>query len=100
MAVLNKYKNNPDDVIDNFDIKFSDWPNSPNQLDSMDWPGLIDKRLCNTYKSRGGSTTLLEENYLDEDVLVTLSKLSPKIQDTQISQCYDVILLGPKNGRV
>ncbi len=79
MAISNKYKDTLDDLIDSSDIEFSDWPNSPNRPDSPDWPGLFNKGSRNAPRSRGNSLTLLEEDYLDEDVLVTSLDLVPKI---------------------
>ena len=65
-AIPNKYKNTLDNLIDSSDAESLDYPDSPNR------PGLIDKGLCNTLKSRDGSLTFLEENRLDENILITL----------------------------
>ena len=75
MAIPNKYKDTLDDLIDSSDIK------SPDQPESPDWLGLIDKGIRNASRSRGASPSLLEaeEDCLDKDVLVTSLKLAPKI---------------------
>lgn len=49
VIIFNRYKDNLDDFIDSLDPKCSD------QLRP------IDKRLCNTPKSRDGSTSLLKK---------------------------------------
>lgn len=57
VTIFNKYKNTWDDLINNSD------PKSPLEK--------IDERSCNALKSRGGSTSLSEENYLDKNILVS-----------------------------
>ena len=72
-VILNKYKNILNDLIYNSDIKFSD------DLDTLNWPRLIDKWLRNMLKSRGSLSTFLEKNCLDEDISVTSLELASKI---------------------
>lgn len=71
MAIPNKYKNILDNFIDS------------SNLESLDWPKPIDKRLFNASRSRGSSIGFLEENCLDENVLASnrLSRLVPKTGD-------------------
>ena len=64
MVISNKYKDTLDDFISS-DIKLLDWLDFPNR------PKLIDKGSQNVFKSRGGSRSILQENYLDKDVSVT-----------------------------
>lgn len=73
IAIPNKYKNTLNNLINSSNIEFLDWPNS------LDLPGLIDKRLHNMFKFRGSLPTSLVGNYLDEDILVTLLELVSKI---------------------
>ncbi len=72
-AISNKYMDTLNDFIDSSDTESSDNP------DSLNWPGLIDKRSCNALISRGGSPTFLEEDYFNEDVLITSLEPAPKI---------------------
>ena len=72
-AIFNKYKDILNDLIDSSNTKFLDCP------DFLNWLQLIDKRSRNIPKSRGGSSTFLEKNCLDEDVLITLLELASKI---------------------
>ncbi len=92
-AIFNKYK----DILDNF-IHSSD-TESPDRPDSLNRPGLIDKRSHNTPRSRSDSSTFLEEDCLDENVPVMSLELVPKIQASQVHQCHDVVSLGPKSKR-
>ena len=78
MAIPNKYKDTLDDLIDSSDIKSPDHPNSPNRQ------GLIDKGSRNVLKSRNSSPTFLEEDYLNEDILITSLEPAPKIQNFQV----------------
>ena len=66
MAILNRYKDNLDDLTDSSDSK------SP--------PGPIDERLRNVPRSRGCSIGLAEQNCLDKNVLVSdrSLQLAPK----------------------
>ena len=75
-AILNKYRNTHDDLINSSDIESLNHPNSSN------WPRLIDKESHNTLKFRGGLSTFLEEDYLDEDVSIMLLESAPKIYDS------------------
>ena len=95
-AILNKYKDTLDDLIDSLDTE------SPDQPESSDWLGPIDKRTCNVPRSRGASSSLLEEeeDRLDKDVLVTLLKLAPKTRDSLVYKRHNVAPLGPKSRRV
>ena len=70
--ILNKYKDTLYDLIDSLDTEFSDQPESP------DWPGPIDKGTRNAFRSKGALSSLLEEDCLDEDVLVTALEQVPK----------------------
>ncbi len=92
-AIPNKYKDTLDDLIDSSNTESQDRPNS------SDWPGLIDKGLRNTSRSRNGSPTLLEEDRLDEDVPVTSLELAPKIRASQMHQRHDVAPFGPRSRR-
>ena len=95
MVISNKYKDTLDDHIDSSDTK------SPDQPESPDWLGLIEKGTRNAPRSKGASPSLLEEkeDCLDKDVLVTSLKLVPKTQDSQVYKRHDVAPLGPKSGR-
>ena len=70
VAIYNRYKDILDDLIDCPD------PKSP--------PGPINERSRNAPRSRGGSTGLLEEDYLDEDVSASnrSSQLAPKTKNS------------------
>ena len=94
MAISNKYKDIFDEFIDSSNTESSDQPKSP------DWPGPIDKGTRNALRSRGALLSLLEEDCLDEDVLVTALERAPKTQNSQVYKCHNIILLGPKNGRI
>lgn len=72
-AILNKYKDTFYDLIDNLNTE------SLSQLEFPNWPKLIDKGTRNMRRSGGASSNLSKEDYLDEDVLVTLWRLAPKI---------------------
>lgn len=81
-TIPNKYKNILNDLIDLInclDTEFSDWPDFSNWPDSSNWLRLIDKGLRNAPRFIGNLSTLLEEDRLDENVLVTSLKLAPKI---------------------
>ena len=95
MAILNKYKDTLDDLIDSSDTE------SPNQPESPDRLGPIDKGTRNAPRSRGASPSLSEEeeDRLDKDVLVMSLKLVPKTWDSQVYKRHDVAPLGPKSGR-
>ena len=94
-AILNKYKDTLDDLIDSLDTE------SPNQPESLDWLGPIDKGTRNVPRSRGTLPSFLEEekDRLDENIFVTLLELLPKIWDSRMYKRYDVTPLGPKSGR-
>lgn len=53
----------------------------PNSLDLL---GPIDKGSHNAPRSKGVSSTLSEEDRLDDNVLVTLCELMSTLQDSQI----------------
>ena len=93
-AILNKYKNTLDNLIDSSDTKSLDQPDSSNRS------RLIDKGLRNASRSRSDSPTLSEEDRLDEDVLVTLLVPTPKIRASQMNQRHDIAPFGSKSGRV
>ena len=95
MAIPNKYKNTFDDLIDSSDI------DSPDQPESLDRLGPIDKETRNAPRFKGASPSLLEEeeDCLDQDVLVTLLKLALKTRDSQVNKRHDVAPLGPKSGK-
>lgn len=67
-----------DNLIDNSDIKLS------NQLDSLDLLKLFNKMLHNILRSRSGSSILLEMDYLDNNISITLLKLVSMIRGSQI----------------
>ena len=92
-AIPNKYKNTLDNLIDSSNTKFL------NQSESLDRLGPIDKGTHNVPRYRGTSPSLLEEDCLDKNVLVTFLELAPKTQDFQVYKCHDVASLGPKSGR-
>ena len=94
-TIPNKYKDSLDDLIDSSNTESLDQPGSPDRL------GPIDKGLRNSPRSRGTSTSVSkkEEDRLDEDVLVTLLKLAPKTQDSQVYKRHDIAPLSPKSGR-
>lgn len=94
MAIPNKYKNILDDLIDSLDIKSLDQP------ESLDWLEPIDKGICNTLKFRSASPSLLEEDCLDENILVTVLERTPKIRDFQVYKYHDVVFFSPKSRRV
>ena len=72
MAISNKYNNTLDNLIDSSDTEF------PDQLESLNWPRLTEKKTRNTPRSKNASPRLLEEDCLDEDVLVTALERAPK----------------------
>ena len=84
-AISNKYKNTLNDIIDSLDTEFPDLSR------------LIDKETHNTPNSRNTSLSLLEEDCLNKDILVTALERAPKIWDFQIYKCHDVALFGPKS---
>ena len=61
--------------------------------------GLINKESHNTIKCKSGSSTFLEEDYLDKDVSILLLNPAPKIQNFQVYQHYDVAIFGAKSQR-
>lgn len=69
MAILNQYKNILDDFLNRLDLEFLLGP--------------IDKGSCNMSWSRGGLSSILDKNCLDEDVSVLdkSSRLAPKTRD-------------------
>ena len=73
VAIFNKYKNTLNNLIDSLDTESLDCP------DFSNWLGLIDKRSRNTLKSRGSSSTFLEEDCLNEDVSIMLLEPTSKI---------------------
>lgn len=77
-AISNKYKDTLDDFIDSSDIKFPDRPEYPI------WPEPIDKKTCNTSRSKNGSPIFLEKDCKDKNILFMLYKLTPKIQNSQV----------------
>ena len=95
VAISNKYKDTFDDLIDSSNTGFPDQSESPN------WLKFIDKEIRNAPRSKGTSPSLLEEekDYLDEDILVILLELAPKIWDSQMYKCHDVAPFGPKSRR-
>ena len=92
-AISNKYKDALNNLIDSSDTEF------PNYLDSPNWLGLIDKESWNTSKSRNSSSTFLEEDCLNEDILILSFMPAPKIRDYQVHQCHDIAILGAKSGK-
>ena len=90
-AIFNKYKNTFDDLIDSLDIESLD------HLDSLNWPGLIDKGSRNAPKSKDGSPTFLEKDCLDKDISIISLESTLKIWDFQMYQYHDVATLGAKS---
>ncbi len=88
MAILKKYKDTFDDLINSSNTKCQDLPKS------QDWPGLINKGSQNAPMSRDGLPTLLEEDRLDEDVSVMSLELVRKIRASQVHQHHNVALFG------
>ena len=78
VAIPNKYKDTLDDLIDSSDTESPDQPESPNRL------GPIDKGIHNAPRSKDASPSFSEEeeDCLDEDVLVTSLKLAHKTRDS------------------
>ena len=72
-AILNKYKNTFDDLIDSLNTEFLDPPNFLKQ------PKIIDKRSRNALRSKNNLTTLSEKDYLDKNILVMSLELMLKI---------------------
>lgn len=93
MTICNIYKSTLDEFINNSDTKSPDRPNSPDRL------RLIDKGSYNEPRSRGGSPTLLKEDYLYEEVPIISLEPASKIQSSQVHQHYDVTPFDPKSGR-
>lgn len=87
MAIPNRNKETLDNLIDSSDTK------------SPYWPRLIDKGLRNTLRSKGSPTRLLKKDRLDKDISDRLSWVIPKIRDSQMYQCYDIVRFGLKSGR-
>ncbi len=73
-AIPNKYKDTLNDLIDSSDIE------SPDRPQSLDRPGLIDKRSYNLPKFKGGSPSLCEEDCLDEYIPIILLEPVSKIR--------------------
>ncbi len=89
-VIPNKYKDSFNNLIDSSNTESPDW------LDSPDWPELINKRLRNALRSRGGSPTLSKEDRLDEDVPL---EPAPKIRAFQVYEHYDIAPFGLKSER-
>lgn len=77
-VISNKYIDTFDDLVDNLDTKFLNWP------ESQDCLRAIDKRTCNMLKSKSGLPTLLKENCKDENILVMSVKLVLNVQNFQV----------------
>lgn len=69
-VILNRYKDTLDDLIDSSDSDLSDRSNS------LDWPGLIDKGLCNTSRFKDGLSTFLKEHWSEDNISVILLELT------------------------
>ena len=50
--------------------------------------------------SKKNLSTFFKDDCLDKDILIILSKLTSKILDLQIYQCYNVATLSSKNKRI
>ena len=72
MAILNSYKDTLDKLIDSSDKQFL------NQVRP------IDERSCRALMFKGSLADLSEKDYLDENLLDRLSRLVPKIEDSQV----------------
>lgn len=75
IAILNKYKDTLDDIIDRLDTKFSDPPKS------LVLPTPIDQGICNEPRSRSSLPTLFEEDCKDKNVSIMSFELAPKISN-------------------
>lgn len=93
-AILNKYKDSLNNLINISDTE------SPDQTKASNWLELIDKGIYNTYRSEIALLNFLEENSLDKDMLVTLLKLAPQIGDFQIYKHHDIVLFGLKSEKI
>lgn len=69
ITILKKDKDIFDDLINSSNIE------SSARRNSLDRPRQIDKGLCNAPRSKGNLLIVLEENYLDENVLFKLLEL-------------------------
>lgn len=85
MAIFNKYKDTLDDIIDSLD------PKTPLKL--------IHESFCNTPYSKENSTSLLEKNYLNKNILALdrSLKLAPKTEHLKLHQHCDITLFDFKN---
>lgn len=56
MAILNRYKDTYNNLIDSSDIKFPDWPR------------LINKGSCNISRSESSSIGFEEKDFLNQNI--------------------------------
>lgn len=78
-VIPSKYKDTFINLINNSDIKFLDYLESPNWLESLNWLKSIDKKICNTVRFRGGLSILLKKDH--KNILVTSFELMSKVSD-------------------
>lgn len=72
VAILNRYKDTFGDFINSSDVEF------------LNKPEPIDKRLCNAPRSEDSLMELLERDYLDKGISNKLSWLAPKTENFQV----------------
>lgn len=87
IAIPNKCKNSLNDLINNLD---TDFPN---------WPKLINKGSRNAFRFESSPRRFLEGDCLNKDVIDKLLQLAPKIGDSQVYQHHNNTLFDLKNGR-
>ena len=90
-VIPNKYKDTLDNLINSLDIESLDQP------ESADRPGTIDKGIRNLPRSRSALSSLLENDCLDKDALVTLLERAPCTQDFEVYECHGIALFSPKS---
>lgn len=81
-TIPHKYKDTLINFINSSDIDSSNWLETPELLDSPNWPALINNTSHIAYRSKSSLSTQDKENCLDKDVLVMLLDLVFKIQDS------------------
>lgn len=79
VAILDKYKNTLNNFINNLNTK------STNCLK------LIDKKISNMPNFKSSLLTSLEKNCKNENTLVILFELLPKITDLQVHLCNHIV---------
>lgn len=87
VTISNRYKNSLYNLIDS------------SGANNLDWPNLINKKLCHIPRIKDSSTRFLEGNCLNKNVLDRSLRLAPKTQDFQVDQGYDIIYFCLKSRR-